>query len=66
MFTGAKVFSATMKRERDELGSLITQWIADHPGLDVVDRIVCQSSDASFHCLSIVLWFRPQQAKRAK
>jgi hypothetical protein len=66
MFTGCKVFSTTMVRDRAVMGEAITQWIADHPELEVVDRTALQSSDASFHCLSIVLWYRPAQAKPSK
>lgn len=66
MFTGCKVFSTTMVRDRAVMGEAITQWIADHPELEVVDRTALQSSDNEYHCLSIVLWFRQRTAKRAK
>ncbi|MCC7382570.1 MAG: hypothetical protein IT384_12105 [Deltaproteobacteria bacterium] len=58
-FTGVKVFSATKARERDEMGEVITQWLRDNPGLEIVDRVVLQSSDNEFHCLSITFFFRP-------
>jgi hypothetical protein len=56
-FTGVKVFSATMAQERDQLGEKITHWLAAHPGVEIVDKIVTQSSDEAFHCLAITLFF---------
>jgi hypothetical protein len=56
-FTGVKVFSATMAQERDQLGEKITTWLAGHPGVEIVDKIVTQSSDEAFHCLAITLFF---------
>jgi hypothetical protein len=56
-FTGVKVFSATMAQERDQLGEKITQWLTAHPGVEIVDKIVTQSSDEAFHCLAITLFF---------
>ena len=57
MFTGAKVFSATKAKERDELGEVITRWLAAHPEVEIVDKVVTQSSDREFHCLTITLFF---------
>ena len=57
-FDGVKVFSATKARDRDDLGDVITKWIRDHPHLEVVDRVVRQSSDSEFHCVTIILFFR--------
>ena len=57
-FTGVKVFSTTLARDRDALSDRITQWIRDNPQLEVVDKIVTQSSDNEFHCLTIVFFFR--------
>lgn len=56
-FNGVKVFSATMAQERDQLGEKITQWLSAHPGVEIVDKIVTQSSDEAFHCLAITLFF---------
>jgi hypothetical protein len=56
-FSGVKVFSATMAQERDQLGEKITQWLTAHPGVEIVDKIVTQSSDEAFHCLAITLFF---------
>jgi len=59
-FTGVKVFSATKAKEREELGEVITRWLKANPDLEVVDKVVSQSSDNEFHCLSIVMFFRPR------
>jgi hypothetical protein len=65
-FTGVKVFSATKAREREELGENVTRWIAAHPGVNVTDKIVTQSSDREFHCLTITLFYRfPESAAAA-
>ena len=58
LFTGVKVFSATKAKEREELGDTVTRWLRSNADLEVVDRVVTQSSDDEFHCLSIVLFFR--------
>jgi len=57
-FTGVKVFSATKARERDELGEAVNRWLRSNTDLEVVDRVVRQSSDDEFHCLTIVLFYR--------
>jgi hypothetical protein len=57
-FNSVKVFTATKFRDRDVLGEKITSWLAANPSVLIVDRIVRQSSDSTFHCLSIVLFLR--------
>ena len=57
-FTGVKVFSATKAKEREELGESITRWLQANADLEIVDRVVSQSSDNEFHCLTIVLFYR--------
>jgi hypothetical protein len=57
-FTGVKVFSATKAKEREELGESVTRWLRSNAGEEVVDRVVAQSSDDEFHCLTIVLFYR--------
>ncbi len=59
-FTGVKVFSATKAKEREELGETVTRWMRSNADLEVVDRVVTQSSDDEFHCLTIILFFRPK------
>ena len=57
-FTGVKVFSATKAKEREELGETVTRWLRANPDLEIVDRLVTQSSDNEFHCLTIVFFYR--------
>lgn len=59
---GAKVFTATKARDRDELGETVTRWIHANPGAKIIDKVVTQSSDREFHCLSITLFYDTQQA----
>lgn len=56
-FNGVKVFSATKAREREDLGENITRWLRANPGLRIVDKVVTQSSDREFHCLTITLFY---------
>ena len=57
-FTGVKVFSATKAKEREEMGETITRWLRANPELEIVDKVVSQSSDNEFHCLSFVFFYR--------
>jgi len=56
MFDIVKVFSATKARERGRLGEDVTTWMAEHPKLKIVDKVVTQSSDSEFHCFTITLF----------
>ena len=56
-FNGAKVFSATMFADREHLGDKVTSWIADHRHLQITEIVVTQSSDASFHCIAITVFY---------
>jgi hypothetical protein len=58
MFTGVKVFSATKAKEREELGENVTRWLKSNADLEIVDRVVCQSSDNEFHCYTLVLFYK--------
>jgi hypothetical protein len=58
MFNGVKVFTATKARERDELGTHLTRWLSENPNLRVVDKVVTQSSDSEFHCLTITIFYQ--------
>jgi hypothetical protein len=60
-FTGVKVFTTTLARDREAMGEHIGRWLHDHPDLEVVDRVVTQSSDSEFHCLSITLFYRDRK-----
>jgi folate-dependent tRNA-U54 methylase TrmFO/GidA len=57
-FSGVKVFSTTLARDREQMGENITRWIKENPGVEIVDRVVTQSSDKEFHCVTITLFFR--------
>jgi hypothetical protein len=57
-FTGVKVFSATRAKDREELGEVITRWLRSNPSITVVDKVVTQSSDREFHCLTITIFYR--------
>jgi hypothetical protein len=59
-FNGVKVFSATMFNDRQLLGDKVTAWIADNPRSEVTEIIVTQSSDASFHCIALTVFYRSQ------
>jgi hypothetical protein len=59
-FSGVKVFSTTLARDRESMGEAITRWLRENPTLDVVDKVVTQSSDQEFHCLTITLFYRPR------
>ena len=61
-FTGVKVFSTTLARDRETMGDTITRWLRDNPGVEVVDRVVTQSSDKEFHCLTITLFYKQRGA----
>jgi hypothetical protein len=36
----------------------VTRWLQANADLEVVDRVVSQSSDSEFHCLTIILFYR--------
>ncbi len=63
-FNGAKVFSATKMRDREELGERITDWIRENKQFEIVDKVVTVSSDAEFHCLAITIFFQRRPARR--
>jgi hypothetical protein len=59
-FTGVKVFSTTLARDREMMGETITKWLQENAQMEIVDRMVTQSSDKEFHCLTVTLFFRPR------
>jgi hypothetical protein len=64
-FNGVRIFSATMAAKRAVLGDDITRWLGEmrvRPGFEIVDVVVRQSSDAAFHCLSYVFFFRDRKS----
>jgi hypothetical protein len=60
-FAGVKVFSTTLARDRETMGDAITKWLRENSGLEIVDKVVTQSSDKEFHCLTITLFYRPRE-----
>jgi hypothetical protein len=50
-----KTFSATKARDRASLGDRVTEWLRS-TGLKVIKKMVTQSSDREFHCLTITLF----------
>jgi len=66
VYNAVKVFSATLARQRESLGERVTEWMHRNPDVEVVDKIVTQSSDSDFHCLTITLFYRePESARMA-
>ena len=57
-FTGVKIFSTTLARDREALSDRITRWIRENPQLEIVDEVVTQSSDKEFHCLTFTFFYR--------
>lgn len=64
-FTGVRIFSATKAKEREELGESVGRWLRANGDVEVVDRLVRQSSDDEFHCLTIVLFYRQKEKSAA-
>jgi hypothetical protein len=62
-FNGVKVFSATMFADRDQLGDKVTRWMAEHSELKVTEMVVTQSSDSSFHCIAITVFYRDERRR---
>lgn len=64
-FDGVQTFSATKARERGGLGARVTEWMQNNQ-VEVVDKVVTQSSDHEFHCLTITVFYRNQQVDAPK
>ncbi len=64
-FNGVKVFSATKANDRAVLGESMTTWLQNNPTIEIVDKVVSQSSDNEFHCLSIVLFYKGANGQAA-
>ncbi len=62
-FAGLKIFSTTLARDREAMGENITRWLRENPQLEIVDKIVTQSSDKEFHCLTISLFYREREKR---
>ncbi len=46
------------------LGDIVTAWMMAHRELTIVEVTVRQSSDAAFHCVTIVVWYREHETAR--
>lgn len=57
LFTDVKVFSASTYGARLELSDRINEWLAQNRDIEIVDKEVLQSSDSSFHCYTLTLFF---------
>jgi putative lipoic acid-binding regulatory protein len=55
-----KTFTAVKSRDRNALGERVTEWIARHPELTITDKVVRQSSDERYHCLTIVVFYQEE------
>lgn len=65
MFTGVKVFTATRARDRETLGEAVTEWLAGHE-VEIVDKVVTQSSDSEFHCITISVFYKEKPAPKTR
>lgn len=50
-----KTFTATRHEDRMNLGDVVTTWLRKETGFNVSEIRTLQSSDQSYHCLSIVV-----------
>jgi len=58
MFDGVKIFAATKQKEREELGETATRWIQERlDKIDIVDKVVTQSSDNEYHCIALTIFY---------
>ena len=60
MWDAVKVFSATKWKEREDLGNKITDWIG-WAKPSIIDKLVLQSSDSEFHCLTVVIFYKENE-----
>ena len=60
MYNRVEVFSATKARDRAELGERVTEYLRSFlaKGGTIVNKVVSQSSDREFHCISITLFLK--------
>lgn len=58
-FDGVKVFSATKARDREDISGRITDWLERNlKRVEIVDKVVTQSSDSEFHCYTLTIFYR--------
>ena len=59
MLEGIKIFSSTTPDKRNTLGETATAWLTEQRSRIVIDGFkVMQSSDAEYHCVSIMVFYR--------
>ena len=58
LFDSVKVFAATKFTDRANLGEVVTAWIAQNPANEITEIAVRQSSDAEFHCVTLIVFYR--------
>lgn len=63
MYNMVKVFSVTLARDREMLGEKVTEFVSNFRG-EIVDKVIVQSSDKAFHCLTIILFCRLEAKRR--
>lgn len=61
-----KTFSATKRSDREVLGEKATAWLRENPNLHVVWKDLVQSSDAAYHCVTLVLVCRANGMEQTK
>ena len=47
---------------RDRLGEKVSDWLAANPSKPVTSMVVTQSSDSSFHCIAITVFYHETKA----
>jgi hypothetical protein len=57
MFNGVKVFTGATELQRKRLGDVVTDWLATHESLRIVDMCVMQTSDSEYHCVTITIFY---------
>ena len=56
-YNAIKIFSATKQAEREGLGDRTTKWLRESE-IVPLDIRVFQSSDAAYHCLTVVVFYK--------
>jgi hypothetical protein len=56
-FNGVKVFTGATELQRKRLGDSVTEWLAVHSDIRIVDVCVMQTSDREYHCVTITIFY---------
>ncbi|NQV13420.1 MAG: hypothetical protein HQ530_03900 [Parcubacteria group bacterium] len=62
--TGVKIFTCTRHHEKEQEGDKITEWLRDNPDIQILEKMVLQSSDISHHCLTVAIFYHDPQANQ--